>query len=172
MRGTIRPTTREEAVARAKSMIGASIRYRLRDHNGGSDPFSSDPASHWDGGVTCDCSGFVAWCLGYDRYQPKEFPGGWINTNSMIASSLIGDGTWFGHPRPTLLPGDLIVYGSRVVDGKRRVGHVGIITGLDPMRATHCSAGNDRKFGYAVAETDDKPWRGKPKRYLRYLRAA
>ena len=89
-RGIIRPLTIAEAVRRAKSMVGykpelpanapkgtrrVNIKYRLSKFNGGKDPYAQHPAD-WSYGnrtPTCDCAGFVAWCLGYDRYQPGKF---------------------------------------------------------------------------------------------------
>jgi len=180
-RGTVRPTTRVEAIGRALSMIGQPIEYQLKPHNGGGNPDAPDPATHWIDNertprATCDCAGFVAWCLGYDRYQPRNFPhwGGWINTDSMLFAAQVTS-TWFApSPYYDAEPGEIVVYGSRInpKTGKRVPGHVGIITHRFPQRVTHCSSGNFIRLGYAVAETDDAPWRNPAKgaRYLRYLK--
>lgn len=67
--------------------------YLLRDHNGGKDPTAPDPFDRWtkEGGTninrTADCIGGMAWCGGWDRYQPERFRhlySGWINTDSML----------------------------------------------------------------------------------------
>lgn len=190
MSGAIRPTTRAEAVARARLMCGdagARIVYRLKDHSGGRDPFAPDCASHWRTLInliavaSCDCAGFVAWCLGYDRYQPDAFmPGSgwdWINCDSMIADArgpqtfyeeLIATGEPLRDQRP--LPGDVVVFPSIDLDhdGSRdRVGHTGIIVAVAPtwtpgdwrsLRVAHCSSGNGRR---AIAETSGAPWAGR-----------
>lgn len=178
--GVFRPTTRQEAVERARKLAGpagATIRYRLADHQGGRDPHAPDCASHWTSAVkriplaTADCAGFVAWCLGFDRYQPDRFStyGGWINCDSAIIDARTSR-EWFEiAEKPT--PGDLIVYPSVDYDrdGDRdRVGHVGVIVDVSArvpgtfsgLRVVHCSAGNDRRLGRAIAETDATPWAG------------
>lgn len=183
--GVIRPTTSAEAIARARSMIGSSIHYQLSPHNGGRNPNAPDPASHWvddanHAVATCDCAGFVAWALGYDRYQPHDFPpwDGWINTDSMIFESDHG-AHWF---RTLSAPqaGCLVVYPSHGAAPNHVIGHVGLVVdvGSSGLRVVHCSHGNDRRLGYAIAETDDAPWRDvagappKHARYLAYLRGA
>lgn len=185
-----RPTTREEAVARAERMAGpagAAIRYRLEDHSGGRDPYAPDPASHWRSPVkrialaTCDCSGFAAWSLGYDRHQPGEDEE-WFNTDAMIRDARAGGATWFrelvlDHADPLRrqrpLPGDLAVFGSIDLDrdgARDRVGHVGVIVGVPPswapglwgaLEVVHCSGGNDRRFGRAIAKTTGIAWAGR-----------
>src|SRR5262249_7882667 len=110
----------------------------------------------------------------YGRYQPHDFPpwDGWINTDSMIFES-DHDERWFQRiaaPEASCI----VVYGSHTSGGHRLPGHVGLV--VDPTagapRLVHCSHGNDRTFGYAIAETDDAAWRdpGKKARYLRYMR--
>jgi hypothetical protein len=109
------------------------IYYRLEGHNGGTDPFAPDCASHWQsaGGnnnVTSDCVGGAAWCSGFDRYQPERFAhiySGWINTDSMLMDAR-GPGKCFEDVgRPEL--GTMIVCRS----GTRghTIGHVGIVVG-------------------------------------------
>lgn len=193
MRGVKRQLTVEGVVERARSMIAfrpqppvahsksraKPIQYRLRGgFNGGKDPFAQHPGSWsppdnqkmpWSSGGawTCDCSGFVSWCLGIDRYQP-EFPhyGGWVSTDSILMDARTG-GDWFEEiPAPEL--GCVVVYGGARRKGKRiRVGHVGLV--VDPLpaewdknwsdlRVIHCSSGNGRRFGQAVWETDGRIW--------------
>jgi cell wall-associated NlpC family hydrolase len=180
----IRPTTSAEAMVRARSMIGKRIRYSLGA--GGRDPWDNDPATEVAGAkasATCDCAGFVAWALGFDRKQPEsDFPlwGGWINTDSAMEESKRTQ-TWFLR---TQVPevGGLIVFGSVRQNGKRTPGHIGIVTevpagwaGADGdyvrMKVVHCSGGNDRRLGHAIHETNGKVWAGKRSIFLRYLRA-
>lgn len=189
--GVFRPTTRVDAVARARRMTGsagAAIRYRLKDHQGGRDPHATDCASHWKSLIkridlaTADCAGFIAWALGFDRFQPDAFAtyGGWINCDSALIDARTVK-SWFeevdwANPDPVRriapLAGDVVVFPSIDVDrdGKRdRVGHIGVITEVLPswapniwgaLRVAHCSGGNDKRIGRAIAETTAIPWSG------------
>lgn len=179
--GLFRPTTRAEAVERARRLAGpagAAIRYRLADHQGGRDPHAADCASHWKSPIigvsyaTADCAGFVAWVLGFDRYQPKDFAiyGGWLNCDSIVIDARTIE-SWFKIVN-TPMPGDVIVYPSIDLDhdGDRdRVGHIGLITAVMPswqreswgaLRVVHCSGGNDRIYKRAIRETTALPWAG------------
>lgn len=102
-RGTIRPTTREQAVQNAFAMLTAvptppqgapsdaghrPIAYRLEDANGDKDPLAPHCAD-WSYGLrtpTADCIGFVLWCSGIDRYQPSYNGSrdGWLNCASLL----------------------------------------------------------------------------------------
>lgn len=112
------------------------IYYRLEGHNGGTDPFAPDCASHWSNpgstfeNVTSDCVGGAAWCSGFDRYQPERQPasigyGGWFNTDSMLMDARGPRGCFEDLGRPEL--GTMIVCRS----GTRGhvIGHVGIVVG-------------------------------------------
>lgn len=181
MRGSIKLITVDDAIKRAKSMIGfvpkllenapidtkpQPIRYRLKGgYNGGQSPYAAHPAS-WSYGKrtpTCDCSGFIAWVLGYDRYQPHAGLGvKYLNTDNIIL--LAKSQKWFEIlNKPEL--GCIIVYGKYDKNGKTYVGHIGLITSLPAewdkdsndswkdLLVTHCSSGNDKKFGGAIQET-------------------
>lgn len=122
--------TRADVVRRAQSMIGKGV-YKLS--KGGRVPSNLTPLV--DG--QCDCSGFVAWCLGVDRYQPGKVAGGdWIET-SAVAYDAVHFGSLFSQVWKDHLhqPGDLIVYGdsSRMVQGKKRTaqGHIGVVETVD-----------------------------------------
>lgn len=195
-RGQIRPTTRAEAVARARSLVGVKLplppgapsdavptplRYRLTaGHNGGADPYAPHPGSPSYGNRvwTADCIGFVAWCLGLDRYQPGELPsrGGYLNTDSALIDARTSRRYFAEVEVPE--PGDIVVYGSKYALGVRtEVGHVGLVvaapTGLDPWtaRVVDCSASASRKVGAAVSERPDaRVWRRRGS-WLRYVRA-
>ena len=180
MTGRIRETTRAEAVVRARAMcgqLGVSIVYRLADESGGRDPFAADPASHWRTAIrrvavaSCDCAGFVAWALGYDRYQPGFLhPWEWINCDSAILDAR-GPAGWFTEVA-TPIAGDLVVFPSIDLDhdGSRdRVGHIGVIVAVSPrwvpgalaeLRVAHCSDGNMKRYGRAIAETTGIIWSG------------
>lgn len=178
LRDVLRRLRRQHPVVRrARSMLGYKvlgqhpIRYQLGA--GGRNPDAPHPAVYRDGRWACDCSGLAAWCLGIDRYQP-EFPrfGGWINTDSMLASARAGEG-WFefvDRPRP----GDLVVYGAGAA-----VGHVGVVVKVPVgwqrrdwrrLRVVHCSAGLDRRRGHAIGETGARPWASRNARFVRYSR--
>jgi cell wall-associated NlpC family hydrolase len=144
-------------VERARSAIGAPTVYRLG--KGGRRPGAAHPR---DAAGLLDCSGFVAWVMGLDRYQPanpryKAINGGWINTDAIVRDATMGPGPGQLFRRVEVAePGDVLVYGSyRDASGTRRVGHCGIVVvGGDwsRMRVVHCSASNGRR-GDAIQET-------------------
>jgi hypothetical protein len=192
-RGAIRPTSIEEATLRAVSMIQhkparpasaetappVPIMYRLRGgFNGGSDPYAPHPASWsppdgqgcaWSryGAWTCDCSGFVCWALGLDRFQPQGAVE-WLSTDGMLQDAAGPRERFVEVDGPEL--GAVVVYGGLWNEGKRvRVGHVGLVTGLPPewdpevrdcwarLSVTHCSSSMS-KAGAAIAETNGLTW--------------
>jgi hypothetical protein len=141
-RGRVRSMTREQALQRARRMLGEggrAIRYSMEPgHNGGADPDAFDPATHWRSPVlklrraTCDCVGYQTWSLGFDRMQPDFAPlWDWANTDSMILEAHTRM-RWFeiiSWPESACL----IVYPSIDYDrdGSRdRIGHVGMVTGM------------------------------------------
>lgn len=146
---------------RARSAIGLPTVYALGQ--GGRDPALPHP------GRQCDCTGFVAWELGTPRRVPSSI--GWIET-SRIVRDATGDRLLFGrvyNPAPE----DLIVYGDWTdATGRRRQGHVGVLSVVPPgraddpewwngLRVIHCSKGNWRRLGDAIAETDAEAFRGR-----------
>lgn len=106
------------------------IYYLLKDYNGGKNPTASDPATRWKKpfsnflNITCDCIGGMAWCGGFDRYQPIRFShiyDGWINTDSMRQDAA-GPAKCFRRlDKPE--PGCFVVYDSAAVSYK--IGHIG-----------------------------------------------
>lgn len=139
--------TRLEVVARAKRCIGKGIKYKLG--RGGFNPKASGP------GAECDCSGFVAWCYGVSRVL-KDHPayikwnGGWFETTAVERDLLSELGIVEEVGYALTRPGDLVVVGDR---GKRQ-GHIGIISAGPPdVKVIHCSSGNMKRSGDAVAET-------------------
>ncbi len=197
-RGAMRTTTHAEAVERARSMINympsvhpmsakgtepSLIRYRLSRNNGGKDPHARHPAdySYAFKTPTCDCSGFVAWCLGFDRFQEATFSqfSGWVSTDSMIIEAR-RKGAWFEEIRFPELGALVVTPGVRRHGRRIRVGHVGMMTGLpaewDPAEppwtdliVTHCSSSNSRLTGGAIRTTG---WSSGGGVFLRYLKAA
>ena len=185
-RGQARKLFAWQVVDRARSLTGKSIHaplnavgttagpilYRLKEHNGGQDPFAPHCAS-WSPDLkrwTSDCTGFVCWCLGLDRYQPPD----WINTDSALEDALKKKVRFEPLELPEL--GCVVVYGGAWKNGIRtKVGHWGIVTGLpaewgpswDLLSVTHCSSGQSRKHGAAIAETSGQLW-ARHGRFLRY----
>lgn len=132
----------DAVIARAQSAVGQGIRYRLG--KGGMNSGSPTPAA----GGGCDCSGFVAWCLGFSRKLDeafyRNFNGGWFETTAVwndIGSSVgIFD-------EVTKRPGAVIVY----PDAEGHQGHIGVL--IDATHVAHCSKGNDTRTGDAIQVT-------------------
>ncbi len=142
--------TVDELIARARSQIGLKIRYAL---GGGS--VSSDSCRDEHGG--CDCSGFVLWCLGWPRRDAtaawlKHATNGWLNTDAIWYDAAEGPGQYV--TPCDRAPGALIVYPAAWMSKQPgpKVGHIGILTA--PDRVIHCSSGNQRRGGDAIAETE------------------
>lgn len=209
MRGIRLDRDKDWRINRAKQVIGdPRCDYMLNDHNGGFNPTMEHPWSTWYEtdrfGIThirytCDCVGFVVWCLGIDRCQPATlFPHlvdehrfvyfqpplgsldqsvrdnpAWVNCDSMIDDA---DHAMTLFMDATECPGgpkagDLIVVPSRRVLGFRRHGHVGLLMGDN--RVAHCSPRNERRHGRAIYETEGDEWSSiwnpKRARWLRYV---
>src|SRR5262245_45093542 len=123
-------------LARAGSSVGQGIRYKLG--KGGMNPGSPTPAA----GGQCDCSGFVAWCLGMSRKTDEHFyvifNGGWIETTGVWQDVGQNVGIFEETDRR---PGAIVVY----PDSNGHQGHIGIV--VDDGHVIHCSKGNDTQFG-------------------------
>jgi cell wall-associated NlpC family hydrolase len=146
----------EDAVHRARACLGLGVRYGL----GAGGRRRHYPKPHDEQGK-CDCSGFIAFCLDVDRFMPenpwyRNFNGGWLETTAIQRDCATPFGLFDPVPMSHARPGDLLVWGDRIVEGARRQGHVGIVTVADssgPASVIHCSAGNDRAHNDAVQET-------------------
>jgi hypothetical protein len=154
--------TGAEIAARARSVIGAPIRYELGA--GGRNPALSTPAP----AGALDCSGLAAWACGYPR-GPR-------NTDWIVRDAS-GRHEAFDRPLDVQL-GDLVIFGGRfaTVPVVRRIrpGHVGVVTDVSrivgpwsgsdehwaALGVTHCSGSNHRHTpnGSAVAETSGAIW--------------
>ena len=142
---------RNQLLARARSQISQGVRYKLG--KGGMNPAASSPVNLER---QCDCSGFVARCLGISRMTTHplyvKFNGGWINTDAVVHDA--NEVTGFFERLAAPEPGAMIVFPS---PGANKVGHIGIVSAVVQGAVTkviHCSAGNDRAFGDAIQETD------------------
>jgi hypothetical protein len=147
-----------DPVARALSAKGHAILYELTC--GGWHPGDALPTR--DG--KCDCSGFVAWCVGLCR-QTGDERFRWVETTAIVHDAL-GDELYFSHVRwADAQPGDLIVYGDRKsADGSKHQGHVGIVSAVDatgPLKVVHCSKGASLATGDAITETSPDAWRAR-----------
>lgn len=156
--------TREQALERARHAMGRRCHYVLG--MGGRRPHQPLP---WSGPPECDCSGFVAWCLGRDRMTPdpwyRSVNGGWIETTAIVRDCASPFGFFSARSWREAEPGDLLVYGDwKDENGKVRQGHVGIVSDVTmtgPQKAIHCSKGNFLRGGDAIAETDVALWAGR-----------
>jgi hypothetical protein len=142
--------TPAELIARARSATGKGIKYKLGA--GGMNPSAELPCN---ADRDCDCSGMSNWAVRLSRFTRHPLydrgEGGWINTDTMVADGnrLAGFFELLVAPRI----GALIVYPRSKVS---RIGHVGIVSvvkGDKAAKVIHCSAGNYRKGGDAIAET-------------------
>lgn len=173
-----------ETLERANGCVGAPIKYQLKYPNGGTDPKSNMPCDEVAG--TLDCSGFTAWCLGYDR----DFADGlsatldqWsgnASTDSMVAEAESEGLVYTILDEPEV--GCLIVSPSfrRLGVLNRVTGHTGIVVslgkgkGLSNIGVVHCSPSNVKKndAGSAVWKTNATIWAGYKKvLFLRFNRA-
>lgn len=135
-------TSVAEAIARATSMIGQGIRYRMG--RGGVNPAAPTPA---DKNGECDCSGFVCWCLKMSRIvKHPAYPGGWINTTSMVAD--INKPVGFFSKITTPVPGAIWVYPETST-----AGHVAIIDAVKKSGPTiiHCRSVSGDAVGRTAA---------------------
>jgi hypothetical protein len=129
-------------LGRAQAAVAQGIRYKLG--KGGMNPGSPTPGA----GGLCDCSGFVAWCLGMSRKSSElfyvHFNGGWIETSAVWNDIASPVGIF---EAVTKMAGAVVVY----PDANGHEGHIGIV--LDATHVVHCSHGNDTKFGNAIQVT-------------------
>jgi hypothetical protein len=103
----------------------------------------------------CDCSGFVAWCLGESRKTANPFyaafNGGWLETTGIYRDGQTGEGLFTKVLSPEA--GDILVW----PDAGGKQGHIGVITNVNGTKATriiHCSRSNDTATGRAIRETN------------------
>ena len=143
--------TRAEAVRRAQSALGHSLAYG--NGQGGMHPEDSLPTRTGH----CDCSGFVMWALGRCRFDGTL----WWDT-SRIVDDAIGDHLNFARMAwSESRVGDILVYGDRMLLGKVRQGHIGLVTAAGPDGATrviHCSKGAWSIYMDAIHEDGPEKW--------------
>ena len=112
----------------------------------------------------CDCTGFVAWCLGFSRKLTEhfyvQFNGGWFETTAVWTD--IGSSVGIFEPS-SKKPGAVIVY----PDAHGHQGHIGII--VDATHVVHCSSGNDTQYGDAIRVTPLTVFNNNPNARLGWL---
>ncbi len=141
-----------ELLARARYASGKKIEYKLG--KGGMKPKADLPDA---GSGQCDCSGYVAWCLGISRMTDNPFyqnaNGGWIETTAVHKDILSNTGLF---TQCEAQPGCIVVYG----DSNGGQGHIGLVTSVTitdgkkvASKVIHCSSGNWKRNGDAILET-------------------
>ncbi len=146
-----------EVLKRALSVQRAAIGYELGA--GGREPRLAHPGGRskkGHPGLWCDCSGFVSWCMGLDRYQKPA----WLNTDSLILDAKRHH-RWVREVLD-VQEGDLVIWPSTFKDGVRvRIGHTGIVSKVPRitalltdmfsekwwalLRVIHCSSSNYKR---------------------------
>ena len=153
----------EELVDRAWSQCGLPTKYRM----GGGKIVPEGDTCHDERG-SADCSAFVDWCLGLRKYQGsthtflKALNGGWLNTDGIWWDAVMTGVGFFEETLSGPELGAAVVYPAKWVlktadqlhGWNPKVGHVGVVTGLDPLRVVHCSNSNWRGEKDAIGETD------------------
>lgn len=141
-----------EVLERARRQIGLRTAYWLG--HGGMNPQAPRAADH---GGACDCSGFVAYCLGVSRHIDNPWyvhtNGGWVETSAIVRDCGTPYGLFDAVEWKRARQSDLLVWGDH--DGHQ--GHVGIVYEVDetgPRRVVHCSLSNWKAMGDAIAATD------------------
>ena len=136
---------------RARSAVGRPTIYKLGA--GGREPSLERPD------VELDCSGFVAWALGIDRFLPNDgipHRSGeeWFECSNIFADARAGCLYASQVSLHEALAGDVLVW----PDGDGHQGHIGLVAscedGFGPATVVHCSLGNYRERGDAIQETD------------------
>lgn len=128
---TEKPKLRTVTDRIAKAWFWSTQKAKYILGEGGREPTNATPFTpDKKGTLGSDCVGWVLWCLGIDRYQPKLFTyyDGWMNTDSIIddAKSGVGGKLWKLLKRPEV--GSLIIFPSLRSGGKMtRMGHVGLV---------------------------------------------
>lgn len=166
--------TREQAVDRAL-LCAKDLGHFYSLGRGGRKPSADRP---YDKKGRVDCSGFVSWALGFDRFSGT----GWWSTDGIYGDAMCDPGWYFRKvdKDEPVLPGDVLVYPDYRVNGVTKQGHTGIITHVLPgfkrgapdwykwLSVAHATPSQRLKHGNVVALTDARIWR-KRGYIVRYL---
>jgi hypothetical protein len=144
---------------------------------GGRKPTADRP---YDSEGRVDCSGFVSWTLGFDRYQTDfgDDDGWWWSTDGIYEDATIGSTfhgghfpCWFVVDRSSVLPGDVLVYPDYKLNGATKQGHTGLIVEVLPgfkrgkagwhehLLVAHATPSHRLKYGNVAAKTNARAWR-------------
>jgi hypothetical protein len=149
------------ALARARACVGYPAVYKLG--KGGYTPAAAIPFQRFmrllpfpKSMLGCDCSGFIAWCLGVAR-DPKgrhdtAWPM-WFETTNIVSDAKGKQRRFVPVAFKDAVVGDLIVYPDhKDAKGAYREGHIAIIA--DPLARTiiDCSSSVSKAKGFAVSE--------------------
>jgi hypothetical protein len=169
-----------EAVDRARSIVGKGGQYILgtgdyRPKGEKDEPWTQywDKKSPWYQKWGSDCAGFaICWAWKLRRHRPGFNVGPWatvsedINCNSALEDGLHKQELFVTLPEGACVrPGDLILYPTIVVNGKKFIGHVGLIETMpiklawgdwSELGVIQCRGGNGRTPG--VIRTDGSLW--------------
>lgn len=157
--------TPEQRLARAAKFLNTGY-YKLG--KGGRDPENPTP---FTGVEQCDCSGYVNWAVGYDRFQPctktvagkmdydEGNKGVWLDTSGIIADATRSRPVWYRALKRSepVRPGDLVVYGDLSV----KEGHVGMV--LEVLPGFEAARAARKGWGSLLIIADCSPRRGKRK---------
>lgn len=140
-------------VDRARSAIG-TCDYKLA--RGGRSAVASLPGESWYDKaqkrqrVSCDCSGFVAWCLRRARSPQPDFGKWWLSTdsiwsdaNGILTKTRVTQRRLFKRVELSeAQPGDIVVYPDRYNAAGKKLGegHVGILVDVEKRLIVDCSS--------------------------------
>lgn len=151
-----------EVVARALDACNKGCTYQRG--KGGMHPLDPLPFRVPEG---CDCSGAFAWFLGISRHVVRGHPlhglfkFQWIETTKVYQDAFQGtNGGFLKMPWTMSLPGDGVVFPDD--HSAKKDGHIGLVVETvdgSPSMIVHCSKGNERTHGDAIARTSvDRYW--------------
>lgn len=141
-------------IIHARLAVGRGIRYRMG--SGGFEPHDGLPTRNG----FCDCSGFIAWSIGIDRFQgDKQKP--WSNSMPWIETSAIfrdaeGPERLFKEILEPV-PGCFAVYPDRRAMGVHFEGHIALVTEVfasGRYTVIDCSSSKGGKTKEAIREWD------------------
>lgn len=140
---TLALASNARTLERARASLEHEVEYKLG--KGGYDPAAPLTSQ-------CDCSGFVAWCIGVPRELPPR-SNKWLQTDTFWAGGPpVGPDLFVSVPVTDAQAGDLIVY----PDAGGSQGHMGVISEVAQGGVTqviHCSSSNWKNHGDAIGET-------------------
>ncbi len=160
--------TSQAIIQRAKKMLGQKTVYKLG--KGGFNPkseYAYDPLKR------LDCSGYIAWCLGFSRNITDSFYAnyngdgkkGWFETTAAYKDAITGTGILTKIDEPRV--GCIAVYPDYTQNDKKHEGHIGIITEVSAnskaTKVIHCSSSAYKKYGDAVQENTSSALLNNPK---------